>query len=41
MSPVEDARALVSERFPDAAWAILAGSVLTWLSRTVRPTTTG
>lgn len=29
MSPVEDARALVSERFPDAVWAILAGSVLT------------
>jgi hypothetical protein len=29
MSPVEDARALVTSLFPDARWAVLAGSVLT------------
>jgi hypothetical protein len=27
--PVKDARALVEERFPQARWAVLAGSVIT------------
>lgn len=29
MDPLRDARDLVAERFPDAAWALLTGSVLT------------
>lgn len=29
MDPLNDARDLVTERFPDAAWAMLTGSVLT------------